>query len=70
VVSLDPGVGAKSEMLNVLAQQTLSDGVDVSIGMLLFFSSTGRQGIITSTTNMNYDALILSNRGLQRLYYC
>jgi len=44
VASLDPGVGAKSEMLNVLARQTLSDGVDVSTGMLLFFLSADRQG--------------------------
>lgn len=51
LVSLDPGLGAQSEMPKILAQQTLSHGVDVSSSMLLFFPSTGRQGIITSTTN-------------------
>ena len=52
LVSLDPGLGVESEMPEVLAQQTLSDGVDLSSSMLLFFPSTGRQGIITSTTNI------------------
>jgi predicted dehydrogenase len=52
LVSLDPGIAVKSEMPKVLAQQTLSDKVDVSSSVLLFFPSTDRQGIITSTTNI------------------
>ena len=30
--------------------QTLSDGIDVCSSMLLFYPSTGRHGILTSTT--------------------
>lgn len=52
LVSLDHGKGATSEMPTVLAQQSLSHGVDVSSSILLFFPSTGRQGIITLTTNI------------------
>lgn len=53
LVSLDQGVGDKAETPKVLAIQTLSDDVEIASSMLLYYPSTGRQGIITSTTNAN-----------------
>lgn len=52
LVSLDPGVGDNATPPKVLATQTLLDNIDVSSSMLLHYPDTGRQGIITSTTNI------------------
>ncbi len=53
LLSLDAGIGEKAEMPHVLAAQTMSDDVDVASSMLLYYPS-GRQGIITSTTNISH----------------
>lgn len=46
---LDSGRGEYSEKPKVVATQTLSDGIDTATSILLFYPSTGRQGILTST---------------------
>ena len=53
LLSLDQGIGEKAEMPEILAVQTMSDKVDVASSMLLHYPS-GRQGIITSTTNISH----------------
>lgn len=55
LVCLDPGVGEKAETPKVVSSQTLVDGIDVTSSMMLYYPSTGRQGILTSTTQTKTD---------------
>ena len=50
LVTLDPGIGETAEMPDIVASQTLEHEVDVMSSIILHFRSTGRHGIITSTT--------------------
>lgn len=50
LVCLDAGVPDEAETPKVVSAQTLEDGVDIMSSMVLFYPSTGRQGILTSTT--------------------
>lgn len=50
LVTLDPKV-EETEMPKVVAAQTIRHDVDVTSSMILHFKETGRQGILTSTTN-------------------
>lgn len=47
---LDKGIGESSEQPRVVAMQTLSSGVDTATSILIFYPSTGGQGILTSTS--------------------
>ena len=51
VLALDPKTPHGSEMPDILATQTFTEGVEVTTSILLKYPSTGAQGIITSTTN-------------------
>jgi predicted dehydrogenase len=51
LLALDAKVGGEAEMPKVLAAQTLENDVDVMSAIILHFQSTGRQGVITCTTN-------------------
>jgi predicted dehydrogenase len=48
----EPGKGGRPQ---IVAAQTLSDGVDVATSMILQYPGTGRQGILTSTTDFKTD---------------
>ena len=50
LVCLDPGAPHKPELPVVSSAQTLEDGIDVASTMILYYPSTGRQGILSSTT--------------------
>lgn len=50
LVCLDAGAPDRPEKPAVNSAQTLEDGVDVASSMILYYPSTGRQGILTSTT--------------------
>ena len=59
IVGLDAGNPRNAEKPKVLAAQTHSGDVEVTSSIILHYPSTGRQGIITSTTmtNSNPDML-------------
>ncbi|KAF1955218.1 NAD(P)-binding protein [Byssothecium circinans] len=50
ILTLDKRIGDEAGMPKIVAAQSLADGVDVSTSMILQYPSTGRQGILTSTT--------------------
>lgn len=52
LLMLDPGRGEEAEKPRLLAVQTMSedDEIDVATSLLLFYPSTGKQGILTSTS--------------------
>ncbi|PVH72480.1 NAD(P)-binding protein [Cadophora sp. DSE1049] len=57
VLALEAAPEAESErdIPSVVSAQTLEGGVDVMSSMVLFYPSTGRQGILTSTTMAKSD---------------
>ncbi|KAE8383485.1 hypothetical protein BDV26DRAFT_302984 [Aspergillus bertholletiae] len=55
MLTLDPGSPAASERPQILASQTHLHGVEVTTGVLLTYPSSGRQGIVSSTTMMPGD---------------
>ena len=60
ILTLDAGAPGKSEMPEIKASQTLIDGVEVTTTAILKYKSTGRQGIISSTTMANGDPEIIA----------
>ncbi|KAE8338394.1 hypothetical protein BDV24DRAFT_176820 [Aspergillus arachidicola] len=55
MLTLDPKSPGASELPQVLATQTHLHGVEVTTGVLLRYLSSGRQGIVSSTTMMPGD---------------
>ncbi|KJK61412.1 MviM [Aspergillus parasiticus SU-1] len=55
MLTLDPKSPGASELPQVLATQTHLHGVEVTTGVLLRYLSSGRQGIVSSTTMMPVD---------------
>lgn len=53
VITLDEGTPTATERPKILAAQTHQHSVEVISSIILQYPSTGRQGIVTSTTNMN-----------------
>ncbi|KAH8159900.1 hypothetical protein CIB48_g8345 [Xylaria polymorpha] len=53
LTTLDPTIPRNSEMPKVLAAQTFEVGVEVSTSIILHYGSSGRQGVITSTTKVH-----------------
>ena len=51
LMTLSDQVGDDAEDPEVISTQTLANGVDTDTSVLLHYTSTGRQGICTSTTN-------------------
>ncbi|KAL3434871.1 hypothetical protein BDV09DRAFT_185479 [Aspergillus tetrazonus] len=54
---------AKSERPRVVAAQTLRDGVDIATSFILHYPSTGRQGILTSTTEARTPEIFMRIEG-------
>lgn len=52
LLTLDNGVGETAQDPEIVSMQSLQSGVDTSSSMLLLYPKTGRQGILTSTTNV------------------
>jgi len=52
LVTLSEAVGERAEEPEVVSRQTLQSGVDTSSTFILYYPSTGRQGILSSTTNV------------------
>lgn len=61
LVTLEPGVGEEAEEPEVVSTQSIAHGVDVASSILLKYPSNGRQGVITSTTD------VLSQRVFARI---
>ncbi|KAE8353523.1 hypothetical protein BDV28DRAFT_106547 [Aspergillus coremiiformis] len=55
MLTLDPGSPASSELPRISASQTHLHGVEVTSSVLLKYASSGRQGIVTSTTMQPVD---------------
>ena len=55
LLCLDDGIADKAEKPKVSSVQSLDEGVDVTSSILLFYPSTGRQGILTSTLSSRTD---------------
>ncbi|KAI0432729.1 dimeric dihydrodiol dehydrogenase [Xylaria sp. FL1042] len=53
LTTLDPEIPNNSEMPKVLAAQTFEVGVEVISSIILHYGSSGRQGVITSTTKVH-----------------
>jgi predicted dehydrogenase len=51
VLTIDERIGSEAMMPNIAAAQSLVDGIDVSTSIILQYPCTGRQGILTSTTD-------------------
>ncbi len=53
MMALDPKTPGESEMPKIMAAQSFQEGIEVSTSVILKYESTGRQGIMTSTTISN-----------------
>lgn len=51
ILTLDPSTPAQSENPKISASQSFIDGVEVTTSAILHYETSGRQGVITSTTN-------------------
>lgn len=56
ILTLDAGSPTNSEKPLALGVQSHQEGIEVNTSILLQYPSTGRQGIITSTTQSNHNA--------------
>lgn len=52
LLTLDAGVGETAQEPEVVSKQSLQSGVDTASSLILFYPKTGRQGILTCTTNV------------------
>jgi predicted dehydrogenase len=50
LLSLDPNPPGKSETPKIMAAQSFEDGIEVTTSTVLHYASSGRQGVVTSTT--------------------
>ncbi|KAK7188875.1 oxidoreductase [Paraphaeosphaeria sporulosa] len=55
LLTLDERIGMEASHTEILANQSLVDGVDVATAILLRYPATGRQGILTSTSEFKND---------------
>ena len=60
MLSLDPKNPGDSEMPEIKASQTLIDSIEVTTTAILHYKSTGRQGVISSTTMANGDPEVVA----------
>ncbi|KAI0009690.1 hypothetical protein F4779DRAFT_357122 [Xylariaceae sp. FL0662B] len=51
LLTLDPNLPSKPETPKILAAQSFIDGIEVTTSTILHYTSSGRQGVVTSTTN-------------------
>ena len=60
MMALDPKTPGDSEMPKIMATQSFQGGIEVSTSVILKYESTGRQGIVTSTTMANGNPEIIA----------
>jgi predicted dehydrogenase len=65
LLTLDARIGEQAEKPNVVAVQALSDQIDIGSSVLLQYPSTGRQDILTSTTESKTDRAFCRIEGTQ-----
>ncbi|KAI0152821.1 dimeric dihydrodiol dehydrogenase [Xylariaceae sp. FL1272] len=53
LTTLDPKIPKESETPKILAAQTFEVGIEVATSIVLHYGSSGRQGVITSTTKVD-----------------
>ncbi|KAJ3570400.1 hypothetical protein NPX13_g5743 [Xylaria arbuscula] len=53
ITTLDPKIPKNSETPKILAAQTFEVGIEVATSIILQYGSSGRQGVITSTTKVD-----------------
>lgn len=53
ILTLDSGTPSQSETPQVFALQSFDEGIEVTSSVLLKYPSTGRQAVVTSTTNIS-----------------
>ena len=63
LLSLDPNVGERASKPKIEAVQSLSDGVDMASSILIHYPSTGRQGILTSSTEVKTEPVFCRIEG-------
>jgi predicted dehydrogenase len=63
LLTLSSSFGEQAETPQIAAVQSLSDKIDIASSILLHYSSTGRQGILTSTTEIKTDAVFCRIEG-------
>lgn len=51
LITLDPHTPEKSELPKIMAAQSFEDGIEVTTSVVLHYESSGRQGVVTATTN-------------------
>ncbi|KAI1075587.1 hypothetical protein F5B20DRAFT_559510 [Whalleya microplaca] len=51
LLTLDPNLPSNPETPKILAAQSFQDGIEVTTSTILHYASSGRQGVVTSTTN-------------------
>ena len=65
LITLDSEVGEAANRVNIVATQTLSDEIDIASSILLHYPRSGRQGILTSTTEIKSDSLFCRIEGTE-----
>ncbi|KAF9883654.1 hypothetical protein FE257_003088 [Aspergillus nanangensis] len=60
ILTLDPHSPSKSEMPDILATQSFQGNIEVTSSVILKYASSGRQAIVTSTTNINHGPGIIA----------
>lgn len=60
MLTLDPGTPRESERPEISAVQSHQDGIEVTTSVMLHYKSSGRQGIISSTTMANGNPSIIA----------
>lgn len=51
LITLDPDLPSKPEHPKIMAAQDFQDGIEVTTSAILHYEKSGRQGVMTSTTN-------------------
>ena len=60
MMALDPKTPKESELPKIVAAQSFQDGIEVTTSVILKYQSTGRQGVVTSTTMANGNPEIIA----------
>ena len=65
LMTLDDGVGDDAAEVDVLASQTLVEGLDVATSMMLKYKQSGRQGVLTSTLEAKSEEVFCRVEGME-----
>ena len=65
LLALDAGNGETAEEPKIVATQTLSHSIDIASSIVLHYPKSGRQGILTSTTEIKSDPVFCRIEGTE-----